>query len=173
MRQRWTRLDEVGALHDACWLALSAVQSPGNLGSLLRTADAVGAAGLLALGADVDPHDPAVVRATMGSVFSRVFARATPGELVAFARRTGCTVVAAAPRAAHDYRAVSYRRPVVLLLGGERRGLADDELRAADVTVRIPMVGRTDSLNLAVAASVLLYEVYAQRHPLGRVRSTR
>lgn len=166
MRQRWCRLDEIGVVRDACWVALSAVQSPGNLGSLLRTADAVGATGLVAIGPDVDPFDPAVVRATMGSIFGRRFARASLEDFARFARRAGCAIVAATPHATRDYRAVSYRRPVALLLGSERRGLTDQEERAADIAVRIPMAGRTDSLNLAVAASVLLYEVYSQRHPV-------
>jgi TrmH family RNA methyltransferase len=169
VRQRWSRLDDMGAAHDACWVALSDVM-PGNLGTLLRTCDAVGASGLAAIGREVDPHDPVVVRASMGSVFGRCIVRAGLRELVTFARRAGCLVVGVTPRATLDYRAQSFRRPVVLLLGSERRGLTHDEERACDVTVGIPMVARIDSLNVAVAASVLLYEVYGQRHPLARRR---
>jgi TrmH family RNA methyltransferase len=102
----------------------------------------------------------------MGAAFGRCIARASLAELAAFAHRTRCLVVAATPNATRDYREVSYRRPLVIMLGSERRGLRADEERACDVRVRIPMVGRTDSLNLAVAASIMLYEVYGQRHPV-------
>jgi TrmH family RNA methyltransferase len=162
VRQTWTRL---APDHDACWIALEEVRSPGNLGTLLRTADATGATGLCVLGGRVDPFEPSVVRATMGSIFWRRIARTSLAELRAFAASTGAVIVGAAAGAPRDFREVSYRRPVILMLGGERKGLTPAQMQACDVLVRIPMSGRTDSLNLAVAGSVLLYEVYAQRHP--------
>ena len=154
---------------DACWIALETIRSPGNLGTILRTCEAVGAAGLILLrprGAVIDPHDPDVVRASLGAVLSRRLVRATPSELRGWARRSDCVVVGATPKGSHDYRAVSYRRPVVLMLGDERKGLSPRQQALCDVTVRIPMAGRGDSLNVAVAAGVLLYEVQNQRHPM-------
>ncbi|MBX3187773.1 MAG: RNA methyltransferase [Labilithrix sp.] len=167
VRQRWESLATVAAAHAACWLAIEEVRSPGNLGTLLRTTEAVGASGLVALSRSVDPFDPGAIRATMGALFTRRFARGSPAELSAWARRHEVVVVGASADAAIDYRQVSYARPVVLVLGGERKGMSPAARRACDVVVRIPMVGRTDSLNLAVAGSVLLYEVWSQRHPPG------
>lgn len=166
VKQAWVDLDSLAAEHGACWLAIEDVRSPGNLGTLLRTSEAAGASGLIALGRNVDPHDPGSLRATMGAIFTRRLARASPESLAAWARRHHVLVVGASGDAPLDYRQVSYSRPVVLLLGAERKGLSPASRRACSVTVRIPMVGRTDSLNLAVAGSVLLYEVWNQRHPV-------
>jgi TrmH family RNA methyltransferase len=171
MSQAAARLSEPPAPSDL-WLALEHVCSPGNLGTLLRTSEAVGATGLVALGAGVDPWDPAVVRATMGALFTRRIVRAGARVLRAWARRHGVAIVGADGEGARDFREVSYRRPVVLVLGDERKGLSPVQRAACDELVRIPMTGRTDSLNVAVAKktwrSVLLYEAYAQRHPLDR-----
>ncbi len=166
VRQQWTPLRDVLVEHAACWLAIEDVRSPGNLGTLLRTSEAVGASGLVALGRSVDPHDPGALRATMGSIFGRRLAHGSPESLAAWARGGRAIVVGASGDATADYRSLSYERPVVLLLGAERKGLSPAARRACDAMVRIPMTGRTDSLNLAVAGSVLLYEVYRQRHPV-------
>jgi TrmH family RNA methyltransferase len=180
VRQPWRRLGD--APRDAMWIAVESVRSQGNLGSILRTGEAVGATGLVALTKapgmppEVDPFDPAVVRATMGSLFGQRIVRATWLDLRTYADRAGARIVGAAPREAEDFRRVSYRGPVVLMLGSERKGLSPAQRAACDVTARIPMLGRTDSLNLAVAGSVLLYEAYRQRHPLeagGKRRSAR
>jgi TrmH family RNA methyltransferase len=176
VRQPWRNLRD--APRDALWIAVESVRSQGNLGSILRTGEAVGATGLVALTAapgappEVDPFDPGVVRATMGSIFGQRIVRATWEELRMYADRVGARVVGGAPREADDYRSVPYRGPVVLMLGSERKGLSPAQRAACDVTVRIPMLGRTDSLNLAVAGSLLLYEAYRQRHP-ARVHGTR
>lgn len=165
MRQTWEPWASQSAEHATCWLALEEVRSPGNLGTLLRTSEATGSTGLLALGSKIDPFDPGCVRATMGALFTRRLARATPAELAIWAKTHDVLVVGATGDATVDYRDISYSRPVVLVLGAERKGLSPAARSACDITVRIPMVGRTDSLNLAVAGSVLLYEVYSQRHP--------
>ncbi len=163
VRQRWQKLARVQPAGGLCWLAFDAVQSPGNLGTILRTADAVGAAGAIFLGGAADPYDPATVRASMGSLFRQQFVRATPGQLAAWKQRHGCLLVGASPLATVEYRAVTYRRPLVLLMGWERKGLSAQQQALCDVTVRIPMVGSNDSLNLAVATAVMLYEVFNQR----------
>ena len=173
IRQRWTTLDDdTVAPRDrhALWVAVDRVQKPGNLGSLLRTCDAVGARGLLLLHRDVDPYDPIVVRATMGSLFTLQLARAAPSVLREWNRHGGHYFVGAGLEGSHDYRAISYARPLVLLLGSERQGLSDAQRALCDTIVRIPMVGGCDSLNLAAAGAVLLYEVWNQRHPLRRRR---
>lgn len=163
VRQRWEPLAQVDGADGLCWIALSAVQSPGNLGTILRTSDAVGGAGAILVGGAVDPYDPAAVRATMGAIFAQRFARASLGEFAAWKRRRGCYLVGTSPGGSVDYRAVRYRAPLVVFMGWERRGLSREDQALCDAIVRIPMVGSSDSLNLAVATGVMLYEVFGQR----------
>lgn len=157
-RQRWTRLAGTRPGAASCWLALDEVRSAGNLGSMIRTAEAVSAAGIIVLPESVDPFDPVAVRATMGAIFAQRLIRATPGQLAAWKRQNGVTLVGAAPSAAVDYRDAAYPRPLAVLMGGERRGLAPEHRALCDLLVRIPMSGRVDSLNVAVATGVVLYE---------------
>jgi TrmH family RNA methyltransferase len=169
VRQRWSHLDAADADdRDGLWIALDVLHKPGNLGSLLRTCDAVNARGLILLGRTIDPYDPTVVRATMGSIFAQRLVRATPTALRRWNRYGAHVIVGAGLDGSRDYRAVSYRRPVVLMLGGERKGLSATQAALCDVIVRIPMQGRCDSLNLAAAGAVMLYEIFGQRHPVRR-----
>jgi TrmH family RNA methyltransferase len=169
LRQKWSPARAlVSPRRDALWVALEEVRSPGNLGTLLRTADAAGADGLVCLSSRVDPFDPTTVRATMGSLLTQKLCRATTAELRALNPHGELLVVGAAPDGERDFRSLSYRRPVILMLGSERHGLSQEQRRLCDAVVRIPMRGRCDSLNLAVAASLLLYEVFGQRHPARR-----
>jgi TrmH family RNA methyltransferase len=161
-RARWCERVSLGPRD--LWLAVEGARSPGNLGTLLRTCLAVGARGAFVLG-DGDPYDPGCVRATMGALHALEIARTTPAALAAIARRDGARVIGAALDGALDFRAPSYRGPTVLVLGSERSGLTAEMRRACDVLVRIPMVGPLDSLNLAVAGSLLLYEAFGQRSP--------
>ncbi|HEY3082539.1 MAG TPA: RNA methyltransferase [Chloroflexota bacterium] len=163
VRQRWTPLESLRPGAEECWVALDAVQYPGNLGAVLRTAEAVGAAGLILLEQTADPHDPAAVRASMGALFAQRLVRTRFAELSVWAMRHGAALIGSSPSAGLDYRAATYPRRLVLLLGGEAHGLSPGQLAACDRVVRIPMAGRGDSLNLAVAAGLLLYEVYRRR----------
>src|SRR5262245_58647159 len=165
VRQRWDALECVRPGGD-CWVALEAIHYPGNLGTILRTSDAVGGAGAILLGPTTDPYDPAAVRASMGAIFSQRLVRTGLGEFAAWARRHGCTVIGASPAAALDYQAVAYEPPLVLLMGSEPRGLSAEGLGLCNTVVSIPMVGHNDSLNLSVAASVMLYEVFNQRRAM-------
>ena len=168
VRQRWEKLERVRPADELCWVALDAVQDPGNLGTILRTSDAVGGAGVILIGLTTDPHDPAAVRASMGAIFSQRLVRTTPADFDAWKRRHGYRVVGTSDAAGIDYQELSYQPPLVLLMGSERQGLSAEEQALCDSMVRIPMVGRSDSLNLAVAAGVVLYEIFNQR----RVRSS-
>lgn len=159
VRQRWFTLDQLPAGLAPCWLALDGVRNTGNLGTMLRTCEAAGAGGVILMGETCDPYDPATVRATMGSLFAVRLARATPAELRAWATRHGCTVVGTSPSAQLNFTEARYPAPVVLLLGDERTGLSRAGAAICDESVRIPMQGRCDSLNVAVAAGVLLYHV--------------
>ena len=160
--QRWTPLSSVIPGDELCWLAYDTVHSPGNLGTIIRTADAVGAAGLLLIGPSVDPYDPATVRATMGALFALRYVRATPREFDAWRRQHGVRLVGTSPHAEYDFQSVRYPRPLVLWMGGERQGLSQDQQAQCDLMVRIPMTGSSDSLNLAVATGVMLYELFHQ-----------
>ena len=162
LRQRWHALAELNTAAGRCWVALDTVQYPGNLGAILRTCDAVGAAGAILLGNTADPYDPAAVRASVGAIFAQRLARASFGEFRDWARRAGAQVVGTSPAATRDYRSVAYRAPVVLLMGSEPRGFVAARQDVCDEVVAIPMVGQGDSLNLAVATGVVLYEIFNQ-----------
>jgi TrmH family RNA methyltransferase len=159
LRQRVQQLQHVAPGNHLCWVALDHVHSPGNFGTLVRTAAAIGAAGFILLGSSVDPFDPTVVRATMGALFRQTLVRADVEQLRRWALTHQLQVVGASPDGAWDYDRVRYTRPTVLLLGEERRGLTADQRTLCHQIVRIPMVEGSDSLNLAVAGSLLLYEI--------------
>jgi TrmH family RNA methyltransferase len=160
VRQRVLRVERVTDL----WLAIETVRSPGNLGTLLRTCLAVGARGVLVVGGDADLYDPACVRATMGALSSLDVVRvADVTELHALARRSGARLVGTSPDARVDFRNTDYRGTTIIAVGCERRGITRAMRDACDVLVRIPMRNVIDSLNLAVAGSLVLYEAYAQR----------
>ena len=141
------------------WVALEAVRDPGNLGTIVRTADAVGAAGVILVGETVDPFSTEAVRATMGSIFAVPLVRAKADDFAAFARRWPGTVVGTHLSATTDYRKADYRAPVLLLMGGEQAGLTDAAAALCKTLVKIPMAGKADSLNLAVATAIMLFEI--------------
>jgi TrmH family RNA methyltransferase len=171
VRQRWTALPALRRPQRLGVVGLAGTQYPGNLGTILRTADAVGADGVVLLEATSDPHDPVAVRASAGAIFSMPLTRASFAKFVTWAREQDLSIVGTSPVSQLDYRSVSYPSPFVLLMGSEGRGLAPEQLAACDRVVSIRMAGRCDSLNLAVATSVILYEAFAQRRqgekPLG------
>jgi RNA methyltransferase, TrmH family len=163
VRQRWQDLGRSRPGAGQCWVALDTVHYPGNLGTILRTCDAVGAAGVILLGNTTDPYDPAAVRASLGAIFSQRLARASFAEFAEWRRRHQLAVVGTSPAAALDYQAVAYRAPLVLLMGSEPRGLSREQQALCDTVVNIPMVGSSDSLNLAVATGIMLYEIFNQQ----------
>ena len=144
-------------------VALEAVRDPGNLGTIIRTVDAVGAAGVILVGETVDPFSVEAVRATMGSVFHVPLARASHEEFAALRARWNGPVVGTHLSATTDYRKADYRGPVLLVMGGEQAGLTPGLAEACGLLVKIPMAGRADSLNLAVATGVMLFEVMRDR----------
>jgi len=148
---------------DSLYIAVESIESPGNLGTIIRTAEAAGVMGIFLLNQDCDPYDPATVRATMGSLFSQKLIQCSSTEFREWARSNGVSVVASSPAGLMDYRALRYRFPAALVIGSEKRGLSDQALELADFVVRIPMHGGCDSLNAAVAAGVLLFEMSSRR----------
>ncbi len=163
VRQQRFRLGDVRAGKGLCWVALEEVADPGNLGTILRTADAVGASGVILVGSTTDPYDPEAVRASMGAIFPQRVVEASLEELATWKREQGCFLVGTSDAAGADYRDIAYPRPVVLFMGSERQGLSDAAVALTDMMVQIPMVGHSDSLNLAVATGVMLYEIFNQR----------
>lgn len=163
--QRWTALKDVRPSGSETWVALDRVRDPGNLGTIIRTADAAGASGVILVGDCTDPFSLETVRATMGSLFAVPLVKTTPADFLRWKKDSGARLVATHLAGAVDYRTIDYRsRPVVLIMGNEQSGLPDDLAGAADALARIPQVGRADSLNLAVATGVMLFEV--RRHLL-------
>lgn len=143
------------------WLVAQALRDPGNLGTMLRTGDAVGAGGLILLDDCADPFSVEAVRASMGAVFTQRIAQARWEDFIAWLRGGEGQLVAASLRDAQDYRTAPYAAPCFLMVGNESRGLPEAYEDACDLRVTIPMRGRADSLNAAVAAAVLAYEALA------------
>ena len=164
LRQHAQRLDQTNPNESLCWVALSRIRSLGNLGSLMRTAAAVGAAGFIFIGDGIDPYDPNVVRATMGALFNQRIVRANAEQFRHWIKSHRLQVVGASPDGQLNYDQIGYARPTVLLLGNERTGLSKDERLICSHLVRIPMKAGMDSLNVAVAGSLLLYEVFRSSH---------
>jgi TrmH family RNA methyltransferase len=145
-------------------LAVQGVEKPGNLGALLRVADGAGGHAVVVLDGTVDPVSPNVIRASLGTVFAVPVVAATSVELRAWCTERGIAVYAAAlADRARPYTAVDYTGPAAVLLGSEAHGLTPYWLDAADAVVQIPMHGVADSLNVATAGAVLLYEAVRQR----------
>jgi TrmH family RNA methyltransferase len=168
--QRWSPLHSASPRAGLCWIVLEAVRSAGNLGSLVRTSEAVGGAGFILVGPRIDPFDPTVVRASMGALFRQAFIRTNGRSLRNWLRRHRLRAVGASPDGSAELHRFGFPRPTVLVLGEEREGLSPPQRELCADLVRIPMVGEADSLNLAVAGSLLLYEVYRARSARRSVR---
>jgi TrmH family RNA methyltransferase len=140
-------------------------EKPGNLGAILRTADAAGVDGVIVCGG-VDVHNPNVVRASLGTLFTMPVVETTDDAAIIWLRRQGIRLVATTPDAITPYTAVDLTGPVAIVMGSEAEGLSAQWLAAADLRVVIPMFGQADSLNLATATALLLYEVVRQREGL-------
>ena len=143
------------------WLVVQALRDPGNMGTMLRTGDAVGAGGLILIDDCADPFSVEAVRASMGAIFTQRVAQASWAEFIGWLRQGDGQLVAASLRDARPYRGAPYAPPCFILIGNESRGLPQDYEDACDLRVTLPMRGRADSLNAAVAGAVLAYEVLA------------
>jgi TrmH family RNA methyltransferase len=159
-RQHLAPLD---ALDGELMVALEGVRDPGNLGTILRTADAVGAGGVVLLGESCDPFSVEAVRASMGSVFAVKLARASFEQLLDLKRSRGADLIGASLKGAPMAAEHAIPARAIVLMGNEQSGLPATIEAACDVLVRLPMRGRADSLNLAVATAVLLYDLWRRR----------
>ncbi len=162
-RLRPVRLEDLTPQNFSWGVTLVQPQDPGNIGTILRTVDAVGASGLLLLESSADPTHPSAVRASMGALFWHPVARASFAEFEPWRRERGYALVGTSAHGSLDYRSVGhYTRPLVLLMGSEREGLTASQAKACDLVICLPMHGKVTSLNLAVAAGVMLYDIYAK-----------
>ena len=156
-----TGLEKLDRSTSSIWLVAQAVRDPGNLGTMLRTCDAVGAGGLILVDDCADPFSAEAVRASMGAIFTTGLAQAGWVEFIAWLREGEGQLVAASLRDSQEYRGAPYHAPCFLLVGNEAQGLPDAYQEQCDLRVTIPMRGRADSLNAAIAGSLLAYEALA------------
>jgi RNA methyltransferase, TrmH family len=155
VRQRQTRLEDLKQVRQA--VALISPQDPGNVGTILRTMDAVGADALFLLDGGVELYHPSVVRSSMGTLFWMPVVQTSFGQFVEWAQGNNVQLVGTSARGDVEYHTLVPRPPWAVVLGSEQKGLSPEQLAACDVTVSLPMKGRASSLNLSVAAGVLLY----------------
>jgi TrmH family RNA methyltransferase len=158
--QQVLALKDIHARPGDVWVALDRVRDPGNLGTVIRTVDAVGAKGVILVGETTDPFSVETVRATMGSIFAVPVAKASPEAFLSWRKGFPGLVVGTHLKGAVDYRSVDFSSgPTLLLMGNEQQGLPDMLAESCDRLLRIPQAGRADSLNLAVATGVMLFEI--------------
>ncbi len=158
-RSQYQSLEDLSPASGLCWVALVRPQDPGNLGSILRTCESVGAGGVVLLDTSVDAYDPKSVRASMGAIFTQRVVQTDLAGLSRWREEHRVTMIGVTGDGHRNYRELEYRRPLILLMGSEREGLSREEVAASDDTVFLPMAGASDSLNLSVATGIVLYEV--------------
>jgi TrmH family RNA methyltransferase len=169
-RQRLSQLADLETTGPRRWVALYEVRDPGNLGTIVRTSDAAGVDGVILVNQCCDPFSVEAVRATMGSLFAMKLVEADFASFDAWHRKAGAQVVAASMRGTRRHDATSYSERSIVLMGNEQAGLPQDVEATCDALVRIPMSGAADSLNLASAAAVMIYEVWRGRGYAGSDR---
>jgi TrmH family RNA methyltransferase len=162
-RDRPTPLPAIDRDAAPIWFVAQAMRDPGNLGTLMRIGDAVGAGGVILVDDCVDPYSVETVRASMGAIFTQAIVPTDWTEFLGWLRSGEGQLVGTSLNTEHDYQAPRYAAPTFLLIGNEARGLPEGYEQDCDVLVKIPMLGRADSLNASVAAAVMAYEVVNQR----------
>lgn len=155
-------LDTLNRHSAPLWLVAERLRDPGNLGTILRTGDAVGAGALILIGECVDPFSIEAVRASMGALFTVPVVQVEWAAFLAWLRTGPGQLVGLSLDTEHHYRAAAYTAPTFLLTGNEAQGMPAEYAAACDLLVKIPMLGKADSLNAAVATAVMAYEVLAQ-----------
>ncbi len=158
--QQWSALPEASTVaEDDIWLVLEEVRDPGNLGTIIRTSDAAGIKGIVLVGNCCDPFQRECVRATMGSLFGVPLIRATHDAFLQWRNDWPGDVAGLHLQGSEDFREANLKRPAMIVMGSEGPGLSDEAGAACNKRLRIPMAGKLDSLNLAVATALVLYEV--------------
>jgi TrmH family RNA methyltransferase len=160
-RQPDSTLERIDRRKAPLWIVAQALRDPGNIGTILRTGDAVGAGGLILVDDSADPFSVEAVRASMGALFTQEIAIARWPEFIAWLRSGEGQLVGTSLKATHDYLEAEYQTPCFLLIGNEQQGLPAAYEAECDLLVKIPMAGRADSLNAAVAAAVMAFAIKA------------
>ena len=160
-RQPDAALERIDRSKAPLWICAQALRDPGNIGTILRTGDAVGAGGLILIDDSADPFSVEAVRASMGAIFTQEVAVTRWPEFLNWLREGNGQLVGTSLQATQDYLDAEYRRPCFLLIGNEQQGLPADYEAECDLLVKIPMAGRADSLNAAMAAAVMAFAVKA------------
>jgi TrmH family RNA methyltransferase len=166
MKQNWIQLSDIHLPLNGIYLALYQIADPGNLGTIIRTIDGMGGQGVILLDQCTDPYDPSAVRASMGTIFSKKIIKTESNLFVEWKKREKIIITGTSDGAAVDYRQHVYAKNMILLMGSEREGLPLHLFQACESIVSIPMLGKSDSLNLAVASSIVLYEILNQQNLL-------
>lgn len=157
------RLRDHDAFGKGFFIIAESIERPGNLGAIMRSADAAGVDGMIVCEAHTDTFNPDVIRASVGTIFSVPILEAATDEAIAWCREYGIRILATSPQANAVYTDVNMLNPVAIVVGAEKYGLSRIWLDHADIQVQIPMFGQADSLNVATATTLLLYEVVRQR----------
>ena len=160
-RQPAAALQDIDRSRAPLWIVAQALRDPGNIGTILRTGDAAGAGGLILIDDSADPYSVEAVRASMGAVFTQAVATARWDEFLPWLRSGSGQLVGTSLKATHDYLEAGYQRPCFLLIGNEQQGLPAAYETECDLLVKIPMAGRADSLNAAMATAVMAFAVTA------------
>jgi RNA methyltransferase, TrmH family len=168
--QKNALLDSLSPAEFRYAMALVSPQDPGNIGTILRTLDAVDADGLFLLDGGADQYHPSAVRASMGALFWKPVIKTTFDEFASWAKENHFQMVGTTVRATLDFREIKLNNQrLIIVMGSEQKGLSREQLEICDVSVKLPMHGKTSSLNLAVAAGVLLYNLIEGRHASQKV----
>tara|TARA_B100000029_G_scaffold510093_2_gene600817 strand:- start:2475 stop:3266 length:792 start_codon:yes stop_codon:yes gene_type:complete len=162
VRQDWRSLEDIIPEDNLLWVALTSSGNPGNIGTILRTIDAVGGSGLILLGPSADPWDPTSIRASTGAIFNSTLIRSNWLEFKNWASQNNYHLIGATDEAKVNYRKINYPNKTVLVMGSEQFGLDISQKKDCSELVSIPMIGSVDSLNLSIACSVILYEIMGQ-----------
>ena len=160
--ERWTQLFDLDRARAGIWIVAQALRDPGNIGTILRTGDAVGAGGLILIDDCADPFSVEAVRASMGAIFTQPVAQASWPYFLSWLRSGPGELVGTSLNTKVDYQTPRYTAPTFVLTGNEAQGLPPAYESECDLLVRMPMLGKADSLNAAVATAVMCYEVLNQ-----------
>lgn len=155
-------LDQIDRDSAQIWMAVQDMRDPGNLGTMMRTCDAVGGGGIFLIDDCTDPFSVEAVRASMGAVFTQKITRCTWDEFIIWLRSGDGQLIGTSLNTDNDYQAVSYETPTFILTGNEAQGLPLEYEQACDKLVKMPMAGKADSLNAAISSAVMCYEVLNQ-----------
>ena len=164
IQQLFRPIDSVSPTNGDLWVILDRIADPGNLGTIMRTLDACGGKGIILVDQCTDPYDPTAIRASTGAIFHLDLVKVDTPNLINWKKTTSAQMVGAvAVPGALDYHSMQYGNPLLLMMGSEREGLQPTLMELCDIQVFIPMIGHVDSLNLAEATAIMLYEIFNQR----------